>query len=542
MNESGRAGQEGIRNVDKAIGRIIERAADDAERYPFLFIGSGLSLRYAGSPNWVGLLKAVCEGVLGDRFAYARYNARAQADVSNGAVPALLPHIATLMEPNVNDALLASDGFAGFRKRHEEELLAGASPMKTYVADLVSGCEINESDETRALERAGRDRVSGVITTNYDALCEALFPTYQAYVGEGSLLFSEPSFAQEIYQIHGSAKEPDSMVLTDADYAEFSVRRKYLAAKLLTIFVEYPVVFLGYSISDENVKAILADVCECVPPDKLGRLGSRLVFVEHAEETRVSDHTMDLGGHLLPMTRIQTDDFLSVYQALQATRRMYSPKVIRELRGSVFRLAERLDPTSEVVTSGFDAMLDRMAPDQRIAIQVAVSPAAVGVPVTREDIFQDVVLDDLHLDPHFVVDTYLSKYIRQFPNVMPVFKYLQDLGDDAERGAADYAADLESLDSFRTHSIRKSMESTRRRFAGHTSVAGLVEACAPDMPFHFIPMLHDDEIDVDELGHALKAALLATEKDSSSRMRFLKDTDFRKCVRIYDFLRYSGKA
>lgn len=86
-----------------------------------------------------------------------------------------------------------------------------------------------------------------------------LFPTYKAYVGEGNLLFSEPSFAQEIYEIHGSARVPDSMVLTDADYAEFSARRKYLAAKLLTIFVEYPVIFLGYSIQDESVKSILAD-------------------------------------------------------------------------------------------------------------------------------------------------------------------------------------------------------------------------------------------------------------------------------------------
>ena len=30
--------------------------------------------------------------------------------------------------------------------------------------------------------------------------------------------------------------------------------------------------FLGYSITDENIKAILADVCECVPKELLGRL------------------------------------------------------------------------------------------------------------------------------------------------------------------------------------------------------------------------------------------------------------------------------
>lgn len=528
--------------VDKKIEEVIKRAVDDAERYPFLFIGSGLSLRYTGSPNWVGLLRAVCEDVLGDEFAYARYDAQARVDVSAGRAYSELPHVATLMEPDVNAVLLSSDGFEAFRRAHREELLGGASPLKTYVADLVSRFQIQQGDETRALAKAGSDKVSGVITTNYDALCETLFPSYEAYVGEGSLLFSEPSFAQEVYEIHGSARVPDSMVLTDADYAEFSARRKYLAAKLLTIFIEYPVVFLGYSIQDENVKSILGDVCECVPPEKLGRLHDRLIFVQHGWDTSVSDHTMDLGGHLLSMTCITTDDFLSVYGALLQSQRMYSPKVIRELRGSVFRLAERIDPTSEVVTSGFDAVLDHMEPGQRIAIQVATTPAGVGMPITSEDIFQDVVLDDLHQDPHFVVDTYLTSYVRRMPNVMPVFKYIQDMADDeVEKGVLGYARGLTSLDSFRNASIRKTMDVTHRRFAGHTTVRGLEEAAEPGKLFYFIPQLRDDEIDVDELEQALKSALLATEEGSDERRALLKESNFRKCVRIYDFLRYAPR-
>lgn len=525
--------------MDKAIEGVIERAVNDADRYPFLFVGSGLSLRYAGSPNWVGLLKSVCENVLGNEFAYARYDAQARVDVRNGLALAELPHVATLMEPDVNAALLSSDKFADFRQKHREALLAGASPLKAYVADLVSGFPIKPSDETKALTRAGRDKVSGIITTNYDSLCEELFPSYESYVGERNLLFSEPSFAQEIYEIHGSAREPDSMVLTDADYAEFSNHRKYLAAKLLTIFVEYPVIFLGYSIQDENVKSILADVCECVPPEKLGRLHDRLVFVEHGKETRVSDHTMDLNGHLLSMTRVTTDDFLSIYEALLQTRRMYSPKIIRELRGSVFKLATRIDPQSEVVTSGFDAVLDHMQPNQRIAIQVAVSPAAIGLPISREDIFQDVVLDDLHQDPRFIVDNYLARYIRSTNNIMPVFKYLQDLPDDeVEKGVLAYARSLTSLDSFRTKSIRRSMPATHKRFAGHTTVAGIAER-EPDRLFYFIPQLEDDEIDVHELEEALGNALLATREGSEERKALLKDSNFRKRVRIYDFLRYA---
>ena len=37
--------------MDKAIETVILRAVNDAERYPLLFVGFGLSLRYTGSPN-----------------------------------------------------------------------------------------------------------------------------------------------------------------------------------------------------------------------------------------------------------------------------------------------------------------------------------------------------------------------------------------------------------------------------------------------------------------------------------------------------------
>lgn len=118
-------------------------------------------------------------------------------------------------------------------------------------------------------------------------------------------------------------------MLTSADYTEFAQKRKYLSAKLLTLFVEYPVIFLGYSIQDENIRSILGDICECLPDDKLERLSRRLIFVQHANDTSVGELAMSFGGKTLAMTKIATDDFESIYDALLASRRMYSTKCIR---------------------------------------------------------------------------------------------------------------------------------------------------------------------------------------------------------------------
>ncbi len=85
---------------------------------------------------------------------------------------------------------------------------------------------------------------------------------------------------------------------------------------------------------------------------------------------------------------------------------------------------------------------------------------------------------------------------------------------------------------------RKSMPSTRRRFEVAMSVMGIAEACAPNSPFPFIPCLEEDEIDVYDLEKALKQALIDVEGDQAAKKKLLKDSNFRKCIRIYDFLRY----
>ena len=78
----------------------------------------------------------------------------------------------------------------------------------------------------------------------------------------------------EIYKIHGSVQNPESIVINKADYQKFYDKGKYLAAKLMTIFI-------GYYISDSDIQAILSDVVECLPLDKIEILQKRFIFVEY---------------------------------------------------------------------------------------------------------------------------------------------------------------------------------------------------------------------------------------------------------------------
>jgi hypothetical protein len=90
-----------------------------------------------------------------------------------------------------------------------------------------------------------------------DLLLEDIFPDFEVFVSQDELLFSSSQGIGEIYKIHGCCSKPNSLVATKEDYERFDERNPYLAAKLLTVFAEHPIIFLGYSLNDRNISSIL---------------------------------------------------------------------------------------------------------------------------------------------------------------------------------------------------------------------------------------------------------------------------------------------
>ena len=95
-----------------------------------------------------------------------------------------------------------------------------------------------------------------IITTNYDSALESMYKGYRVYGSQSEMISASLQNVGEIYKIHGTVSNHGSIVLTRGDYERFEQRNKYLIAKLLTIFTENPIVFIGYSLSDENIKNI----------------------------------------------------------------------------------------------------------------------------------------------------------------------------------------------------------------------------------------------------------------------------------------------
>lgn len=279
---------------NKKVHDVVLHALKRANRIPYLFVGSGISRRYMGTENWNDLLEWVCNTVGAPMRKYAIYKQKIQAkgyDSELGPNPA----IASSMETDFLDAL-ENESLAEWMKKRNSDI-CNVPAMKMFIADHLHDDFRTRlmTDELNLLKKATRS-IAGIITTNYDTLMEELFNGYKVYEEQDDLLFTQFTGIGEIYKIHGSINHPESMILDANDYKQFNEKAKYLIAKILTIFGEYPVIFLGYSISDPDVRKIIRAIADCAGQKRINEMEDRFIFVDYSQDKfTITPSSIDVG-------------------------------------------------------------------------------------------------------------------------------------------------------------------------------------------------------------------------------------------------------
>ena len=195
-----------------------------------------------------------------DSFAFRSYEDRASFENSPYGIN---PKIASLIEEDFNKEWFRNPEIRSLDGAYTEKVENGCSPFKAELSYYLKQKSVlcpELKDEVTLLNNIAKKSIAGIITTNYDLFFETYLSQYTIYIGQQALLFSQLQGIAEVYKIHGSLNDPQSIVINEKDYKEFKEKREYLAAKLLTIFMEYPIIFMGYSISDSNIRDILSSI------------------------------------------------------------------------------------------------------------------------------------------------------------------------------------------------------------------------------------------------------------------------------------------
>ncbi|MGJ7132980.1 SIR2 family protein [Morganella morganii] len=231
----------------------IKTCIETLECQPILFVGSGFSRRYADGLDWAGLIKKLISECPEVDKQFAFYKQRNESLIDIGSI---------LSDKYASWAW--GDGSIHFPKELFDESYKASIYIKYIISQYCKELKIIESEQCkREVESLQEICPHSIITTNYDNVINEIFPEYQDIIGQEVLKTSYDSIG-EIFKIHGSCEKPSSLVFDREDYDNFVKKKKYLSAKLLTFFAEHPLLFIGYSAEDDNIKSIISDIDEII--------------------------------------------------------------------------------------------------------------------------------------------------------------------------------------------------------------------------------------------------------------------------------------
>jgi hypothetical protein len=182
------------------------------------------------------------------------------------------------------------------------------------------------------------------------------FPDLTPVIGQSILHGTQVLFG-EIFKIHGCISDSNSLVFTQQDYAEFARKKQYLSAKLLTYFSEHPLLFIGYSAGDPNIRTILSDINECLPASSFsdGMISNIYVLEWRPEmaEGYIPAREKLIAiedGRSVRVRAIETDDFSWVFAAFGANPPLnnVNPKLLRALLSRSYDLVRHDIPRMEI--------------------------------------------------------------------------------------------------------------------------------------------------------------------------------------------------
>ena len=432
---------------DELIQKLISK-----NRAPFLFLGSGFSRHYINTPDWRGILEKFAPKHINQYFSL----------LNTDSLPLIATHIAKDLTTDFWNLPETDET----KKKYADDIKDQSILLKIKIAEYLKEKSLEDfpPQYSKEIDILQGLCIDGIITTNWDDTAERMFPKFTTYIGQQELIFAPTFNIGEIYKIHGSLREPSSMILTDSDYNDYNEKNAYLAAKLITIFIEHPIVFMGYSISDVNIMDLLRSLVCCIDKKNLDKLRDNLIFVDwkssDTEIFKIDSHTISLNNDIvLPVTRIETNNYLRVYECLSKYERSIPANLLREYKKQFYNIIVSEKPEKQLYVLSGDTI------DQS-DIQVvygfgAISKyeSAIGYTGLKAiDILKDII-EDNGFDAVRILTMSIPNIRRggKKTSFLPIYKYLSKIGInskiDYDKNRLGVNVPLFSLGDFQSYSF-----------------------------------------------------------------------------------------
>mgnify|MGYP004524981677 FL=1 len=317
----------------------IEQFVKKYENHPVLFAGTGISLRYLkNSYSWETLLRKICFDIKENDEFFLNLKNKYYDSTTRFCDYAKL---AEELEVEFNKILI-DDRNGKFKEINDEffklmEQNNNTSRLKIYISKILNDLTLKEemNPELEKMKKI-RKNISCIITTNYDCLLENIFE-FGPLIGN-DIMMSNPYGA--IYKIHGSVNSPEQIIITESDYNRFENKYELIRAQLLSLFIHNPIIFMGYSISDSNIKKILKTIFDYVDvnTELAKKIRNNFLLVEYdanSDSDDVMEYDIVIDNIRICINRIKTNNFGLIYDEIEKLKLPISAMDIRKVQAIV---------------------------------------------------------------------------------------------------------------------------------------------------------------------------------------------------------------
>lgn len=535
-----------IINMENEIDEIVSKF----KQLPYLFVGTGLSMRYSNAPSWDELLKNIWLTTNNERDEnkYKKFVKSVAYDLKIDKSNLdkeeikyyLNPELATRIQKEFNTKFYHDDSFEEkvFSSDEVSEILnKDYDPFKYYISkETKKLLIIKDKKETSEIIHIvnNQNKIAGIITTNYDFILENIFKDFDVTIGQDNLLVSNANNIFQIFKIHGSADNPNSIVITQDDYSYFKNKLKYLSAKLLTLFVEHPIIFIGYGIGDLNIRSILEEIAECLNNEQLELIKNNFIFINPAFGSKegIKSKEIKFTDKSIEMIQITLEDFSHLFKSLSKIKSSMPIKIMRKMQDMICNFISTTEATNNIVVGNIN---NPNIKDEELGIYFGKleTVSSMGFDYySIEDIIEDILYNN---KPYLVNEHLINKTFKNIRSVagstyLPVYKYISELGIGIDKLPNNWHV-IKSIEDIKLNTNEKNY--TKDGYKS-SSIKDIKNKYPNHLPKQFAHILYNvSNIETDELKEFLKSVY------ENEEYRIKYRSTIKKMVAIYDYLKYS---
>ncbi|MEK4846106.1 SIR2 family protein [Bacillus sp. FSL W8-0183] len=321
---------------------ILDKFIKENE-FPTVFIGSGISKRFlVDFPDWSSLLNEFWEKLDEPQDFFGEFNI-IRDEIKNKSPKYTnkeLDHysnieMGTRLESKYNQAF--NEGRVSIENFGTKDAFdTKVSPFKKAIANRFNSYKlIDEMKEEFEIFKKMLSKTQIVLTTNYDYFIENSYNEYSNYsltkfIGQKGFFSTNYGYA-ELYKLHGCAESPQDIIITENDYNNFEENSVLISAKIISTMMHSPIIFMGYSLTDINIRKIIREFTKSLNDKEIEILEDRLVLIQWKEgcEELVQEveNDRDLGCKLKV---IKTDNFKLIFEKLSTINQGVAPTEVRK--------------------------------------------------------------------------------------------------------------------------------------------------------------------------------------------------------------------